>query len=86
MSIKFIEPQWKWTLPVHSTHSQYPVPVPVYYLVSMPESGRDKWMRNHFEENHIANYKWYPFPSVFLPIVNWERNPLKLVKKPSGGF
>ena len=45
-------------LPVHSKHSQYLVPVPVHYMVTMPDGGRGIWIRNHFEENHLANYEW----------------------------
>ena len=38
--------------------SQYPVPVSVRYMVTIPESSRDLWIANHFEESHIATYEW----------------------------
>ena len=35
----------RWALPMYSTHSQYPVPVLVRYMVTIPESSRDLWLK-----------------------------------------
>ena len=63
----------RWALPMYSTHSQYPVPVLVRYMVTIPESSRDLWIANHFEEildrNHLrkecraqTGYNLFAFP------------------------